>query len=164
MVLPGLQETHESGAGCENGQQQKGALLLSETSSRKLSFTIQGEFVNRLALERCYVDGDIPAAIELLKSCLVTDELSDGERLALAVDILDGKALMKGVYPGDYHIEQATPKKPERTVANKIKDMVQQLKDQRAEIRRYQQQITAIAEYISEDWDGERKLGLINAY
>lgn len=70
---------------------------MSEVKKKALHFSVQGELVNRLAIEKAYYEKDVTGAIELLMSCLVTDQLSDMERMALAIQVLDGTKRLQGV-------------------------------------------------------------------
>lgn len=86
----------------------------------KLSFSIQGEFITRAARERFYYNKDLPGAIELLQSCLVSDELSEAQTVALALAILDGRKEIKGVYPGDEYGVYDVPedKRPKQDIVS----------------------------------------------
>lgn len=66
------------------------------TETRKLHFTIQGEFITNMAREKLYVDKDLDAAIRILRSSLVSDELDSDEQLMLCLQILHGAASIKG--------------------------------------------------------------------
>lgn len=64
---------------------------------RQISWAIQGEAINRLAREKCHQEYDIPYAVDLLTSCIDADGLSEGDRLLMAVKVLDGTAEIQGV-------------------------------------------------------------------
>ncbi len=72
-----------------------------EKNTMSVSFKIQGEFITTLAREKCYFEGKYDYAIELLTSCMKTDELTKNEILDMAIAILDGRAELKGTYPND---------------------------------------------------------------
>ena len=68
---------------------------------RTMTFSINGDFITRLAREKCHYEGKMEYAINLLESCLESDEITDNERKGLAFAILDGRAEITGTYPGD---------------------------------------------------------------
>ena len=72
-----------------------------ESNQMSLTFKVQGEFITDLAREKCYFDGNYKYAIDLLTSCMESDELSKNEILNMAISILDGRAVLKGTYPDD---------------------------------------------------------------
>ena len=59
---------------------------------RTMTFSINGDFITRLAREKCHYEGKMEYAINLLESCLESDEITDNERKGLAFAILDGRA------------------------------------------------------------------------
>lgn len=75
-----------------------------------VTFKIQGEFITNLAREKCYLEGKYDYAMELLSSCMETEEISKNEILNMAVAILDGRAELKGTYPdedyGFYYLDE----------------------------------------------------------
>lgn len=74
---------------------------MADVTQKSLSFSIQGEFVTNPAKEKLYNDMNFPYAMDLLLSCTVTDQLSETDRVANALAILDGRKELKGTYPGD---------------------------------------------------------------
>ena len=77
---------------------------------RALHFSIEGAFITRLAREKLYVNHDLPAALELLKSCTCADGLSDADQTMLCIDILEGRKEIVGTYPNDdYGIAKSVP-------------------------------------------------------
>lgn len=72
-----------------------------ESNQMSLTFKVQGEFITDLAREKCYFDGNYKYAIDLLTSCMESDELSKNEIFNMAISILDGRAVLKGTYPDD---------------------------------------------------------------
>lgn len=68
---------------------------------RTMTFSINGDFITRLAREKCHYEGKMEYAMNLLESCLESDEITDNERKGLAFAILDGCAEVTGTYPGD---------------------------------------------------------------
>lgn len=77
-----------------------------------LSFSIQGEFITNVAREKLYEDNNLISALKILMSASQTDEITENDRLRLALDILDGMACFKGTYPGDYHLETHNEREP----------------------------------------------------
>lgn len=133
---------------------------MSEVKKRALHFSVQGELVNRLAIEKAYYEKDVAGAIELLMSCLVTDQLSDMERMALAIQVLDGTKRLQGVYPGDYGIFDVPPdeRKPDRSFMGLLRKITADLKEKTEKCRTYDQQLACIANYL----DNENMLRAIN--
>lgn len=82
-------------------RRKESAMSESMREPRTLTMSIRGEFINDLALEKCHLDYDICYAVDLLMSSLQTDQLSDGERLRLALRVLNGEVEIQGTYPGD---------------------------------------------------------------
>ena len=74
---------------------------MADVTQKSLSFSIQGEFITNLAREKLYNDMNFSYAMDLLLSCTVTDQLSEADRVANALAILDGRKELKGTYPGD---------------------------------------------------------------
>lgn len=72
-----------------------------EKIERELTFRIDGCFITRLAREQFHYEGRMQYAKELLGSCMVNDTITDGERNAMILNILDGRAELHGVYPDD---------------------------------------------------------------
>ena len=68
---------------------------------RTMTFSINGDFITRLAREKCHFEGKMEYAMNLLESCLESDQITDNERKGLAFAILDGRAEVTGTYPGD---------------------------------------------------------------
>lgn len=68
---------------------------------RTMTFSINGDFITRLAREKCHFEGKMEYAMNLLESCLESDQITGNERKGLAFAILDGRAEITGTYPGD---------------------------------------------------------------
>lgn len=99
------------------------------SNSRTMTFTLDGQFITNLARERLYQNHDLKAAIDLLLSCTVTDKISESEHYAIAIDILEGRKELRGIYPGDeYGVYDCEPKSSTKTLASLINDMDAQLK------------------------------------
>lgn len=95
---------------------------------RTLTMSIRGEFINDLALEKCHLDYDICYAVDLLMGSLQTDQLSDGERLMLALRVLNGEVEIRGTYPGDDYgpveLETRNEKYDLRAMLTSMKDKI----------------------------------------
>lgn len=71
-----------------------------------LHFSVQGELITRVAREKFFYMNQPVQAVEMLMDCMVTDEISEGDRLKAALDILQGKAQLTGTYPEpNYRLE-----------------------------------------------------------
>lgn len=71
-----------------------------------LHFSVQGELITRVAREKFFYMNQPVQAVEMLMDCMVTNEISEGDRLKAALDILQGKAQLTGTYPEpDYRLE-----------------------------------------------------------
>lgn len=65
---------------------------------KELSFKIQGEFVCHLARSWFWDENrEYEKCEELLLSCLMTDEISEGEKKKIVVEILEGRKILVGV-------------------------------------------------------------------
>lgn len=62
----------------------------------QLHFAINGDFVTNIAREKFYIDKDLPRAMDLLRSALVTDQLTYNEITMLILQILNGDAKITG--------------------------------------------------------------------
>lgn len=108
-------------------------------TTRRLSFSVQGEFITDLAREKLYCEHDLKYAMDLILSSTTTDQLSEAEHLLLAVDILEGRKKLAGVYPGpDYGVydDEPTGKTPGIAAA------FDQLKKTNAELRHLNTELT----------------------
>ena len=63
---------------------------------RTLHFSVDGAFITQFAREKLYYSNDLYGAVQLLLSCLVSDDLTEYARLGIAVKILDGKMKIVG--------------------------------------------------------------------
>lgn len=99
---------------------------------RTLRMSVRGEFINDLALEKCHLDYDICYAVDLLMSSLQTDQLSDGDRLMLALRVLNGEVEIRGTYPGDDYgpveLETRNEKYDLRATLTSMKQQLQEKK------------------------------------
>ena len=51
-----------------------------DMKERTMTFSINGDFITRLAREKCHYEGKMEYAMTLLESCLESDEIRDNER------------------------------------------------------------------------------------
>lgn len=103
--------------------------------TRTLKWRIQGEFITECARIKCHEKGDIEGAIAILKDCMMSDELGENEILGMIIKILDGRAELRGTYPGDDYGYFELEKPDERWKFNfkekisKIKKLEKDLED-----------------------------------
>lgn len=123
---------------------------------RSLHFSIQGDFITRLAREKVFYENPprIRYAIELLMSCLETDQMSEGDRLLLAIKILNGEAKIVGTYPNDdYGVEILEKPEKKFTLIERIEQMGQEVEALKAERREMSEKLACIAEELElPDW------------
>lgn len=118
----------------------------------KLTFSIQGEFCTRIAREKFYYDKDLPGAVELLQSCLVSDRLSDAETVALALAILDGRKEIRGVYPGDEYGVYDVPedKRPKKNIVSFFQGINEERKKLEKQNRVLMDKLACVAENLED--------------
>lgn len=118
---------------------------------KTLNFSIEGEFVTNLAREKCYYEGKMDYAIELLESCLQTDDLTNNEIRDLALSILDGRAKIVGIYPGDdYGIEEINPPDSNWRLCNLIKNNFEKIDSLEKENTELSNKFSTLAKYCPE--------------
>ena len=118
----------------------------------QLSFSVTGSFVTRTSREWFYTGNDLPKAIDLLMSCLVTDELTDEQRLVLALDILAGKKDVVGTYPGpDYGVVDVEKPDERYGVKKKLEEMRDTINSQQEEVSDLLDKLTFICEQLSDE-------------
>lgn len=107
----------------------------------KVSFSIEGDFITKLAREKYYEDNDLKYAINILMSATETDEISYNEKVGTCIQILDGKAQIVGVYPGDDYGLVETPDNPSLgflehagNINKKLKENARRLEDEHTKI------------------------------
>lgn len=117
-----------------------------------LHFSVQGELVMRLAREKLYYSNDLVGAIQLLMSCLETDELTPAARAGLALSILDGRKTIVGTYPGpDYGVDDVPEeKRPKDTLEAWQSSIQQKLEMVKKETERMANKLACIAEHLPE--------------
>lgn len=73
---------------------------MAETEYRTVTLSLHGPSICQLARDK-FKEGRMQWALDLLTSCLQTDQLSKSEILTLAYNILDGRGEIVGTYPND---------------------------------------------------------------
>lgn len=63
---------------------------------KTVHFTVEGDLITQLAREKFFMQKDLGAALRLLKSATVTDQLSEEEHIMLCLQILNGDAWITG--------------------------------------------------------------------
>lgn len=101
--------------------------------SESLHFTVEGEFITNISREKLFLEKDLGSALRILRSSLVSDELSSDEQLMLCLQILNGDAAIKGNSgDGSYHVEirDDIEEKPTdiESIAQLIADMAAEIK------------------------------------
>lgn len=118
-----------------------------------LNFKVQGEFITQLAREKCHKEGKFDYAIDLLMSCLETDEISKEEIRHMAIDILDGRAEIRGVYPGeDYGLFYLDTPDNKWSLGETLENTISDLEKTKEEMRGWIEKFNFISERLSE-WE-----------
>lgn len=118
---------------------------------RTITMSVQGGFINDLALEKCYLDHDICYAVDLLMSCLKTDQLSEGDRLMLALRVLNGEVEIHGTYPGDdYGPVELEVKNPKYDLRAMLTGMKETISSQKKEIEQLNKKLACCGEQLDE--------------
>lgn len=116
-----------------------------------LSFTIEGKTITDIAREHFYVRNDLSKALDLLCAGLQSDQLDEYQRIALALRVLDGKAEIRGTYPGDsyglYDLEEPNPR---FNIANHISKLSDELESTKKELHELQMQFSIAAEQLTD--------------
>lgn len=139
-------------------------------SHQTLHFSVSGEMVTNLAREMLYHQDKLPEAIDLLLAATETDQLSAGDKLLIAVEILNGTKEIVGTYPSDeYRVQECMPQPDQNTIARWCAGIVKRLKDAEKERNELAQKIICISENLSdrerarinlcwrEEYDGETR-------
>lgn len=114
-----------------------------------LSFSVSGDFITSYARERLYENNDLCGAVHLLLGSLQTDEISLGDRILLAIEILEGKKAITGVYPSDnYRVEDVSTDSI-HSIQEWQNKLLEKLKVQQTLIQEFQDKLCCIGEAIS---------------
>lgn len=122
--------------------------------TRELHFSIEGAFVARAARERLFEFDDLVGAMELIMHATVTDQLSEAERAAQALAILDGRKTIAGVYPGPTYGVYDVPedeRDPRRTLAAYFQRLHERLSTADERARELQNKLTACASVLTDE-------------
>lgn len=120
-------------------------------SVRSMHFSVQGELITRLAREKVFYENPprIKYAIDLLMSCLESDQMSEGDRLLLAVKILNGEARIVGTYPeDDYGVEMLEKPEGKFNLMERIERVAQEVEDLKKERRELSDKLACVAEEL----------------
>lgn len=119
----------------------------------KVSFSVNGEFITKLAREKCYYEGRFDYSVELLTSCLQSNELSKNEIHNMALAILDGRAVLKGMYPSeDYGFFYLDEKDSEWDLGKLVSDRFSENAKLKEEYSDLQQKYLFVLDQM-EDWE-----------
>lgn len=111
---------------------------MSET--KRLHFSISGEIITQAARNACHENGHLKEAIEILKSAMICDQLSDREIEQNCYDILNGRSQLCGIYPdGDYHYENIKDKENACDISDTFQSLMSKIKDLEHAIQELQQ-------------------------
>lgn len=131
----------------------------------ELSFKIEGSYIMDLARRKAHDEHNIPSALKLLMDCLMTDQLTKDERLLLALQILNKKAYIKGVYPEDSYgvIVEDTSKTDIQAELNiLLQPITKHIKDTLNDYKNLEQKYVFLLEYL--DLSEHRRKEIDDAY
>lgn len=115
---------------------------------RYLHFSIQGEYVTKVTREMCHDKGKLAEAVDLLKSSLVCDQLTDREVEQICYDILNGRARLVGIYPGDYHLEYIKGAENANDISTTMRRLMDELEQRQQEIQSLQRRYLFMCDHI----------------
>lgn len=115
---------------------------------RELHFSITGEFITTCAREMLYYENNLSGALDLLKNCLVRDDLTPETIDGIALSILNGDKEIRGTYPGDDYGVYSTETKPERTLETWGNNLKQKLNEAEDATRRLSDKLCCIANFV----------------
>ncbi|MFV0518233.1 MAG: hypothetical protein ACK5MV_12630 [Aminipila sp.] len=123
---------------------------------KSVTFSVNGEFITTLSREKCFYEGKFKYAVELLMSCMETDELSKREIYHKALDILNGEAELKGVYPNeDYGLEYLESKDDKWDLGNLFENLSKKIKTAETDYRDLLEKYLFIIDQM-EDWEKKK--------
>ena len=112
-----------------------------DKQKKTLTFSIEGKIITDVAREHFYVRNDMAKALDLLCCGLQSDKLNEYEQMALALRVLDGKAEIRGTYPGhSYGIYDLDEPDGRFRIADHINKLVEKLETAETELRDLQMQ------------------------
>ena len=117
-----------------------------------LTFSISGRLITNLAREKLYYNNDLVGAIDLLCSCLVSDDITKDQQLALAYAILDGSKEIVGTYPNDDYVVEDVPedKRPSKNISSYFENIRTELEEAKKTVRKTTDKILCISDHIDE--------------
>lgn len=129
----------------------------------EMHFTVDGCFVTNLAREKLFIEKDLAGAIKLLRSSLVSDDVTPDEQLMYCLQVLHGAASIKGTSgSGDYGLEfrDGIDENPTdlSSISRLIADMAAGIEALRSENRDLANKVCFISERL-----GETALERVNA-
>lgn len=124
---------------------------------KTLTFRIDGSFITRLAREQLHYEGRMEYAKELLASCMESEQITDGERNAMIINILDGRAELHGVYPdGDFGFRYLDKKEDNWSIEKTFERMKKEKEQAKKQLEELQEKYFFIVDQM-DDWE-RRKL------
>lgn len=128
---------------------------MEKTVERCLHFSVEGEFITKAAREKLFVDKDLAAALRILRSSTISDDLDSDTQLMLCLHILHGSASIVGnTADGSYGIETRDDLKERPTelssIAKLIMDMAAEIKSLKEENYDMAHKISSLAEEMDE--------------
>lgn len=111
---------------------------------KTLCFSIEGDFLTNMAREKLYHDGDLRSAVDILRSGLVSDQITPNEQLIICLQILNGDAAIKGnsnteeygLYFENYVDKNNCNMDVIYDIFTKQKEQLEQLKEENKELQR----------------------------
>lgn len=120
--------------------------------SKTLSFSIMGDFVTKYAREQLFENHNFKKAMDWLLGCIKCEALSEAEIEHMALNILNGKGRMVGVYPdGDYHYEDIPGHENNTDIADAIEKWHKTSKSNQTQLEDLQKKLLFIYDYLSEE-------------
>lgn len=117
-------------------------------TSKKLFFSIEGEFITTLARE-WLAKGEYKKAVDLLMSCTESEERTEEEHAHLVYDILDGVYQIKGTYPNDdYRITKDS--KGRTGIETAFRDLKEKAEKLEKQYKERNEQLAFLLEYLQE--------------
>lgn len=121
---------------------------------RTMTFSINGDFITRLAREKCHYEGKMEYAMNLLESCLESDEITDNERKGLAFAILDGRAEVTGTYPGDdYRFHYLDQRDEQWNIARTLEKLHERAEQAEKELHQVEEKLGFVASGYMSSWE-----------
>lgn len=127
-----------------------------------MNYTIDGNFITDLALEKLYYQNDLSSAVALLKGCLVNSDIPEEEITLIALRILNKEIRIEGTYPGnDYGIVE---KKPFDSQLSNISEHINKLSAELDKYKKLADDSQAELAFINENLSESDKIYLDSLY